>query len=251
MADKSTWEHFGSKNPYYGVATIDGFRGEELGDDVRAAFFESGETHVSEIWSEIERSFFPDFKPQNAVDYGCGVGRLAIPMAKRCGSVKGVDISSTMLTATDVNAKKAGLSNLKLENSERFMISGESDFDFVHAYIVLQHIDHAEGLRVIARLIDGLKPGGIGAIHVTYRDPAPRFAQIRAALYLKFPILFSLRNRFKKTALEPMMRMTVYDLNSVFGILQDKGCHRSLVRMTFHGFDGAMIIFQKSPGLLA
>jgi ubiquinone/menaquinone biosynthesis C-methylase UbiE len=51
------------------------------------------------------------------LDIGCGPGTLAIPLAKKAGSVTALDISSEMLKRLKSNADSSGLSNIRYLNS--------------------------------------------------------------------------------------------------------------------------------------
>ncbi len=97
MSKKQMWEKFGEENPYFGVYTVDKFRNENLDDEKLGEFFNSGKVYVEEIWDEIETHLKPEFQPKNALDFGCGVGRLTLPLASKCKSVLGVDISMNMM----------------------------------------------------------------------------------------------------------------------------------------------------------
>src|SRR5580700_9118948 len=91
------WEYFGRENPYFGVLTRDRYSRERLDGDGRAAFFASGEEYVAEMFDTTQKELRPDFQPIRALDFGCGVGRLALPLARRCQEVVGVDVSDSML----------------------------------------------------------------------------------------------------------------------------------------------------------
>jgi 2-polyprenyl-3-methyl-5-hydroxy-6-metoxy-1,4-benzoquinol methylase len=91
--DKS-WETLGKTNPYYGVLTSDKFRNNNLDDDARAEFFKSGKKHVVDLLNRVEEKF-GKIPRGNALDFGCGVGRLTLPLAIDGGfsRVVGMDIS--------------------------------------------------------------------------------------------------------------------------------------------------------------
>lgn len=58
-------------------------------------------------------SLLPITKKDTVVDIGCGPGRLSVPLAKIAKSVTSVDAFGKMLEYTKINAKKAGLKNIK------------------------------------------------------------------------------------------------------------------------------------------
>ena len=90
------WELFGKTDPYYAVLTAPEFHGQ-LSAAARAKFFGLGEEHIETMLSIIRERLDPAFAPRHALDFGCGVGRLLIPLGRRCDEVTGVDISSSML----------------------------------------------------------------------------------------------------------------------------------------------------------
>jgi 2-polyprenyl-3-methyl-5-hydroxy-6-metoxy-1,4-benzoquinol methylase len=81
------WNALAEIDPYCAVLTHDEFRGAVAADrDTLNAFLESGRAYVNHIWDAIESVRGGRFSPERALDFGCGVGRIAIPLAARCGT---------------------------------------------------------------------------------------------------------------------------------------------------------------------
>ena len=95
------WEAAASREPYFSILTASRFRSANLTAAHEREFFDSGEVFVESALRVIEARFVPQFTPASVLEYGCGVGRLAIPFARRAGSITAVDRSPTMLP-TDV-----------------------------------------------------------------------------------------------------------------------------------------------------
>ena len=94
------WEQFARDEPYWSVLSDDRFKQMNLEKDSEALdeFFDSGEQHVQHWFSQVERVLgIRDFAPRKGLDFGCGVGWLTLPLAQRCESVLGLDVSETML----------------------------------------------------------------------------------------------------------------------------------------------------------
>lgn len=51
---------------------------------------------------------------RTALDIGCGVGNLAIPLARRLRKVTAIDFSREMLRHLDAHARRAGVSNIEM-----------------------------------------------------------------------------------------------------------------------------------------
>src|SRR6266550_2767999 len=85
------WETFGRLDPYYGVLAQPQFRSAAIDESSRAAFFEDGEREVRETLATMRQLVGRDLRIGRALDFGCGVGRLTIPLARACATIVGVD----------------------------------------------------------------------------------------------------------------------------------------------------------------
>jgi len=56
-----------------------------------------GAKRVESIADAIEEATGATVEGRTALDYGCGVGRIAVPLAERCERVYGVDLSPSIL----------------------------------------------------------------------------------------------------------------------------------------------------------
>lgn len=246
---KEDWEYFGKNDPYYAVATFDKFRKENLTESSKEDFFQTGYEHIKKLWNEIQTHFVEEFKPRKALDFGCGVGRLTIPLAERCGQVVGVDISESMLEEAARNCEKRNIQNISFLQTEEFLSGVNDEYDFVHTFIVLQHIKPERGERIVKKIIDSLVVGGIGVLHVTYASSISRRDFWKYKLYRDFPLIKQAANFIKGRKDTPLMPVYIYDLNKIFFLLQENNCHKCLARFSFHGMNGILIIFQKKKDL--
>lgn len=136
-AASSKWEQFAHEDPYFYILTS--LKGADAGE-----FWKSGDR-------TIQKEFFPlleahDVRPLFALELGCGVGRLVVPLAHRFREVVGVDISRGMIERATSFARNNGIANVSYS-----AISGPVDFlrqagnytgkcDFVYSLLVFQHI---------------------------------------------------------------------------------------------------------------
>jgi 2-polyprenyl-3-methyl-5-hydroxy-6-metoxy-1,4-benzoquinol methylase len=248
--NRDVWEYYGKETPYFAVVTENKFRTENLDKNAKDEFFSSGEEYVEKIWREIETNFVKEFKPKKTIDFGCGVGRLLIPLAKRSQNTIGIDISQKMLDETSKNCKSLGLNNVSFIQSDDNLSKLTEKVDFIHSFIVIQHIKPAVGEVMISKLIDALEDGGIGVLQTQYVDPSPLSSRIRYYFYREFPIVYKIRNLVLRKKNEPLIPVYQYNLNNIFRILQEKNCHKCLVRFSQHGHYGAVIFFQKQKEIL-
>lgn len=247
MSDKEkVWEVYGEKNAYFGVVSTEQFQQENLTEKALEEFFQTGEDYIERIWEEIENNLVKDFSPQRSFDFGCGVGRLAIPIARRSGKVVGMDISEQMLKKSKENAQKYGIENAEFVLSDENLSKVSGEFDFVHSFIVLQHINPKIGNGIFRRMVEMLSDGGIGVLHVQYSNTVSSAAQrLRNKIYRHLPFIYSVRNSILKQKNEPLIPLYEYDLNVLMQILQTNNCHNCFVRFSSHGIDGVLFIFQK------
>lgn len=240
------WEKFGQTNPYYAVTTLDEFKEENLNKSAKEIFFQSGEDYTRRIWQVVETHFVSNFAPQNAIDFGCGVGRLTVALAKRCRKITGIDISESMLKEGRINAANFGLDNVDFKRDGNNLLKIQGEFDFIHSFVVFQHINPEIGIEIFEKLVKMLKRNGIGIVHFAYSKGKTTVAQkLRFQLYRDFSWLHTVRNIVLRKGNEQFMPMYFYDLNKIFLILQDNDCHNCQVRFSNHGMEGVILFFQK------
>lgn len=244
--NERVWEYYGEKDPYFGVNTIAEMRSEAIDENARNKFFESGEEYVSRIWNEIEEHFVADFKPQRALDFGCGVGRITLPIAKRSKEAVGVDISAAMLKEAEKNAEIFEIGNATFIKGDDQLSKVSGEFDFVHSFIVFQHINPKVGIPIFKKIVESLSENGVGMLHFQYETASATAVQrIRYKLYRDFPLVYSLRNLILTKRREPLIPMYSYDLNNLMLILQENGCMNTQTRFSHHGTEGILLFFQK------
>ena len=143
----------GGTEPYYGVLTDDKFRAENITEQSKTELLETGRVHVQRVLS-IASSHFGTLARRSALDFGCGVGRLVIPFAREFEQVTGVDVSLGMLEIARRNCQERDLSNVDFVHSDDRLSGVNRSYDFVHAYLVFQHIPVHRGKRLSASYLN-------------------------------------------------------------------------------------------------
>jgi SAM-dependent methyltransferase len=247
--ERARWERL-ARDPYYAVLNEDRFRLGVSAEAARASFDAAGERDVAETLDEIRRLIDPAFRPRRAVDFGCGVGRLTIPLARVCEHVVGVDISRAMLDEAAKNCAARAVGNISLATSDEFFRyddSGQPAVDFVHSYIVFQHIPPRAGLWLADALVRRLAAGGTGALHFTYARRTSPLRRVVHRLRRMVPGVNLLANLVQRRPLrEPLIPMNQYDPAALLAMLGGHGCTHVHARLTDHGGHlGAMLLFRK------
>ena len=243
-----TWRPFGRIDPYYGVLSHEQFRADRLDADALEAFFQTGEDHVAWTIDSIQRLIDPDFRPTRVLDFGRGVGRLALPFARRASEVVGADISPEMLEEAGRNAVNAGITTATFVQVDEYLDTVPGVFNLVHSFIVMQHIPPARGERILARLAGRLVPGGVGAMHFVYRRDASPARKIVHALRKRVPGVNQVVNLMQRRAVrDPFIPMYNYSLDRLVERLRSLGCSQLSMTFSDHGGHIGAVIFFRMP----
>ena len=250
-SERGRWDAL-ARDPYYAVINHDDFRLDAADGGAQARFEASGEQDIATTVDEIRRLITPHFAPEHAVDFGCGVGRLTIPLARLCRHVTGVDISQVMLDEARRYCDARAVDNVSLVTSAEYFArpdGAEPRPDFVHSYIVFQHIPPGAGRWMAAALVRQLRPGGVGALHFTYARRASVARRVVNRLRRSVPGVNRIANLVQGRPLgEPLIPMNTYDLGDLLTMLGEHGCTHVHARLTDHGGHlGAMLLFRKGP----
>src|SRR5262249_39031000 len=162
------WELFGQLDPYWAVVAADCFRKENVNEQTLREFFDWGERHIAWVLETVHSYLDSRFAPRSALDFGCGVGRLLLPLARRCQSAVGVDVADSMLQRVQAHCADAGLTNVTLVKSDDDLSAVTGPFDLVNSHIVLQHIPCPRGYQLFRRLVELIWDGDVRVLHVTY-----------------------------------------------------------------------------------
>ena len=242
------WHLWAKQDPYFGVLTDPRYRRGQLTPEARRAFFASGESYVANLLNVITRLYGPEIARRRCLDFGCGVGRLVVPLARRYQHVVGVDISPAMLAEAERNCQEFGFSNVQFELSDDKFSRVSGAFDLVNTYAVLQHLTPGRGERIFRRLAGLVGKGGIGALHVTFSSQRPAWRQWLHKARGAIPglqVLASLNHR--RAWNTPLMQMNLYDLKSIVLHLCDLHVKSVQLELTDHdGYLGALLIFRQT-----
>ena len=246
MSTDNDWERWGKENPYFGVYSDEKYLGRTISSDAQINIFNSGVNDVNRVMQAIQKlnnGKVPQF--MRAVDFGCGVGRLTLPLSRFSKQTIGLDVSPSMIKSAKQNLATTKFKNITYQVDDG-MLSKLKNYDLVHSYIVLQHIPVQRGEIIIQKLLTGLLPGGFAALHITYAHDASLFrrAVIKSRSFL--PVHYALNILRGRPPRTPLMRMHLYNLARIFRTFNDHGIEQCVTISTNHGgYRGVFIIGQK------
>jgi SAM-dependent methyltransferase len=236
------------------VLSDERYHRDRLTEDARSEFFETGARHVDRVFSLVE-SLAPGLRPKRALDFGCGVGRVLLPLAARCASAVGIDVSPGMLEEARQRCETLDVRNVELVRADDRLEGVSGRFDLVHSYIVFQHLAPSRQARLLERLVERLEDGGVGVVHCLYRRRASAAAQAAYWARMHVPFANGLANvLLQRTRFgEPFMQMNPLPPADAFEILQRGGCGEVRVEFTNHASRrtdllGVVYAFRKAPG---
>jgi SAM-dependent methyltransferase len=234
------WGEMAARDPYYAVLTDPRFRQDNLDSDALSSFFRSGEVGVEHALSQIRRLAPGVEKFDCALDFGCGVGRLLIPMARRSTTAIGVDVATNMLSLCRTHCDEAAVKNVVLFGTIEEAVARFPSYDWVNSFIVFQHIPPSRGLPLVRLLLEHLAPGGFASLHFAEPETQP----IQAFQTSEDGTLRTLRAAENPS--DVLMSMFDYDLSSLFAAFVEAGFSELLLEHTDHGgCHGAIFLGRK------
>jgi SAM-dependent methyltransferase len=247
MGSDRHWIRLGQIDPYLKtVRTLDPYKLDPNLPRDESSYFGSGERYVSDVFETITQYVRKTFHPRRAVDFGCSVGRVAIPLARRCELVVGLDVSDDMLAEATRNAHAFNLTNVRWAKSDDQLSQVEEPVDLFHSYNVFQHLSVARGMRILRNALGRLDRGGVLAVHVPFADQGSKFRKAINWAQAHVPGIHGLANVARgRSADYPHMLMNPYNLNGLMSLVREHGCrdvHCKLIEQ--HRYPGVLFVAQ-------
>ncbi|MFZ0129359.1 MAG: class I SAM-dependent methyltransferase [Candidatus Dormiibacterota bacterium] len=175
----SDWEYMAQTDPLWAVCTELGPQGgsyEEL-----ARFWQSGQRDIQAAVSHVEACGLRIDRDGEALDFGCGLGRVSQPLSEVFARCTGVDISPKMLElARGFNPSPDRLTFTLNERAD-LSIFADGRFACVYSTRVLQHIPRRYALAYVGELVRVLaRDRGILVFHAHEVAGGPMFSALSA-----------------------------------------------------------------------
>ncbi len=219
------WRTMGENEPHWSVLVNNLYRRETLKAN-EAAFYAHGEHDVARLLGFASRAGYDIDAFRRACDFGCGVGRLTIPLSRHAAETVGVDISEGHLKEARAFAGDRNIAFRRIDTVAD--IGGIGRFDLIVSRIVLQHNPPPVMAEIYRLLLRALAPGGISIIQMPTFIRDYRF---NASEYLAGPVV--------------MMEMNMLPQRDIFRIIAEEGCRAVEVREDDHlgAVDGLSHVF--------
>lgn len=174
-----TWERLGEKRPFHSVLTEQQYLPDRFAQS-EAQFWESGRAEAEQLAHYLRGIGLMNCADLTVVEYGCGVGRVTIPLAAIAKEVIGYDVSEPHLKLARQRAAALGRTNIRMVALSDLPAAFEP-CDVFYSKIVLQHNPPPLIDYLLRALIRSLRRGGVGVFQLPTYYLGYRF-DLRSAL---------------------------------------------------------------------
>lgn len=153
---KNFWEAYAKNDPLWAILTSPSkkYNNWNLKD-----FFETGKNEIQTLINHLN-IFHIKYDLEEALDFGCGVGRLTQPLSNHFKHVVGVDISPEMISKANAFNTQPNISYIQ-NDAENLQIFKNETFTFIYTNIVLQHLEPPFILKYLLEFERILKHDGV------------------------------------------------------------------------------------------
>ena len=245
MKTDKAWQLWGEKEPYYAVVTDEKYLTENLGEQGVEEFFKRGRKHLDHTFALLRNHVDATFAPTRALDFGCGTGRVLVPLAACCETVFGVDVSDGMLREAASNCSaRIQTRNWRLVTTKELLTDPGIRYDFLHSHIVFQHIRRKEGERLLVLLLERLDPGGAIALQFMLRNTAGMARRSLTWIKNRLPFAQEVSRLLTgKRHLVAPMEMNAYKVDRIKKILAEAGVSNLYLSASEQGIVQSVTIY--------
>lgn len=154
---QKNWDNLGKNDSLWSILTLPDKKGKKWHVD---EFFESGEKQIKEVMQYVD-SLNIMINRRRALDFGCGVGRLTLPLSYYFDEVCGVDIAPSMIELAKKYSHRGEKCKYFLNDVNDLKLFLDNSFDFIYSDITLQHMRPRYSKDYIKEFLRLLSPHGL------------------------------------------------------------------------------------------
>ena len=199
------WNELGRRNPIGAIITRDnnpnaGWAAEE--------FFETGRADAARFLAGLD-GLGRMVGRREALDFGCGVGRITRALADRFETVVGVDVARSMIARARALNRDRPRCQFVVNRAGHLRSFASDRFDVVYSRLVLQHMPPPMVGQYVPELIRVLAPRGV----LMFQLPSEIPWVDAETLFVEAPVLgSSLKRRLPKVLVRAHRRFKYHFL---------------------------------------
>jgi SAM-dependent methyltransferase len=173
---RQTWSHLGRARPYFSVLTNQRYLPDSISAQAIERFYASGAREVQATMAILARHGFRSPEAKVCLEYGCGLGRVTLALAKVFKQVHAYDISDNHLALAKKRALELGINNIEFHLcSAQRVVDELANCDFYYSRLVFQHNPPPIIRSLICEALNSLRSGGIAIFQVPTYMPKYQF----------------------------------------------------------------------------
>jgi SAM-dependent methyltransferase len=176
------WEGLAQADPLWAICTDPAKRNKQW---TKEDFFATGRKEIEAVLAYVAKIGVCIDQTSPALDFGCGIGRLARALAQYFSECVGVDISPTMIRLAQELNHHLPHCNFLLNEDAGLNSLPDNYFGFIYTSLVLQHIARPCSHEYLAELIRVLKPAGVFIFQVPEKLQANSLTRVRTRLAVR------------------------------------------------------------------
>ncbi len=166
---QKNWDAYGRKDPLFAIVSWADKKNNKW--DLEE-FLQLGVQEVDALLNDIAGQN-RRLGRGNALDFGCGVGRLTQALAPHFDQVSGVDIAPSMIDQARKINRFGDKCQYHLNEQSDLRLFPDNHFDFIYTNITLQHMEPRYSKGYLCEFLRVLKPDGLLIFQQTGERIAP------------------------------------------------------------------------------
>ena len=214
--NKTVWEKLARQDPYWAVLTLPDTAGNRWKID---EFFATGRETVDTDLAYLDRHL-PQLAKGDALDFGCGVGRLSQALAPHFARVTGVDIAQPMIDLARQHNQHGDRVTYLHNPASDLRRFPDASVDLVYSVITLQHVPTGLIRGYLREFMRVCRPGGAVFFQLPAQAPSKRwrFSWYPPTTWMRMKRWFR-----KVTAQQAEMTMNALPRAEVVALLESQG----------------------------
>ncbi|MCF3651032.1 class I SAM-dependent methyltransferase [Synoicihabitans lomoniglobus] len=182
-------------------------------------FFATGRATVDADMAYLSTQL-PTLAKRDALDFGCGVGRLSQALAPHFDRVTGLDVAAAMIEQANQHNRHGERVTYVHNPAGHLRQFADHSFDFVYSVITLQHIPASLQRGYLREFLRVCRPGGAVFFQLVTTEPDKRwrFSWYPPTMWMR------IRRYFRRAAtIDPTMTMNAVPRAEASNLLEQAG----------------------------